>query len=562
MVGHYVHWRLAGRTLAPLELNEVMYTLELGIVTAGFLFMVLAALATLVFGRFFCSWACHILALQDLCAWLLRKVGIRTKPLRSRFLALVPFGALFYMFVWPQLVRLAEGGSLPRLHIAADEAGWASFLTSDFTRNLPGPWVTLATFAVCGFLIVYLMGSRSFCRNVCPYGALFALADKVAPGRIVATGECEACALCTAACTSGVDVHKELAAFGTVVDSQCLKDLDCLNACPNGAIGYGFRRPSLFVRGKRERSPRPRHAFSGWEEVTLAGAFLATLIVLRGLYGVVPFLLALGLALVLAFSLVIAWRAVTGEGARLGVVQLKLAGRWTGAGRAFLTLVGLAWALTAHSTFVRYHEVAGERAHERVSALAPGDPARVQALEAAQQHLRTAQRWGLLPQPDYDRRLVILLTAGGDPAGAQPHLRRILEDQPDDLEARLRLAQILQAGGRPREASAELDRLIADGAAPEAATALHAGRSTGVRASAHGLRGAIRLAAGDRDGALEDFGQAVELRPDLARAHFELGRLLLAAGRRDEGLGHLRRAAELDPAYGRALETVPQQDPR
>lgn len=36
---HIVHWRFAGRTLAPLELSEVMYTLELGIVTAGFVFM-------------------------------------------------------------------------------------------------------------------------------------------------------------------------------------------------------------------------------------------------------------------------------------------------------------------------------------------------------------------------------------------------------------------------------------------------------------------------------------------------------------------------------------------
>jgi hypothetical protein len=30
---HIIHWRLAGRTLAPLELNEVMYTLELGSVS-------------------------------------------------------------------------------------------------------------------------------------------------------------------------------------------------------------------------------------------------------------------------------------------------------------------------------------------------------------------------------------------------------------------------------------------------------------------------------------------------------------------------------------------------
>ena len=52
MVAHVVHWKLAGRTLAPLELNEVMYTLELGIVTAGFLFMALLVVLTMIFVSF------------------------------------------------------------------------------------------------------------------------------------------------------------------------------------------------------------------------------------------------------------------------------------------------------------------------------------------------------------------------------------------------------------------------------------------------------------------------------------------------------------------------------
>ena len=87
---HIIHWKIKGTTLAPLELNEVMYTLELGIITAGFLFMGALVLGTLFFGRFFCSWACHIMVLQDLCAYLFRKVGIRAKPIRSRLLLWVP----------------------------------------------------------------------------------------------------------------------------------------------------------------------------------------------------------------------------------------------------------------------------------------------------------------------------------------------------------------------------------------------------------------------------------------------------------------------------------------
>ena len=81
---HIAHWLATGQTLAPLEFNEVLHTLHLGIITAGFLFMALTIVGTLVAGRFFCSWGCHILALQDLSAWLLDKLEIRPQPIRSR----------------------------------------------------------------------------------------------------------------------------------------------------------------------------------------------------------------------------------------------------------------------------------------------------------------------------------------------------------------------------------------------------------------------------------------------------------------------------------------------
>ena len=145
---HIAHWKLNGSTLAPLELNEVMYTLEAGVVTAGFLLMATLFVATAFVGRFFCSWACHIMALEDLCAWLLAKAGIRTRPVRSRLLLLVPLGALLYMFVWPQILRIYHGHPLPPLRVLNDEAGWASFVTTDFWRNLPDPWVAALTFAV------------------------------------------------------------------------------------------------------------------------------------------------------------------------------------------------------------------------------------------------------------------------------------------------------------------------------------------------------------------------------------------------------------------------------
>ena len=64
---HILHWVSSGRTLSPVEPSEAILTLVSGEVNAGAIFFALTILSTLVFGRFFCGWGCHIVALQDLC---------------------------------------------------------------------------------------------------------------------------------------------------------------------------------------------------------------------------------------------------------------------------------------------------------------------------------------------------------------------------------------------------------------------------------------------------------------------------------------------------------------
>src|SRR5687768_13477525 len=101
MIAHIIQWRIVGTTVSPIEPSETMFTLQNGAVNAGFIFFTLAILATLIFGRFVCGWGCHIVALQDLCAWFLRKIGLKPRPFRSRLLIYVPLLAALYMFVWP-----------------------------------------------------------------------------------------------------------------------------------------------------------------------------------------------------------------------------------------------------------------------------------------------------------------------------------------------------------------------------------------------------------------------------------------------------------------------------
>jgi polyferredoxin len=135
MVAHIIQWKAMGTTVSPIEPSETMFTLQNGAVNAGFIFFTLAILATLIFGRFVCGWGCHIVALQDFCAWLLKKMGLKPKPFRSRLLVYVPLLAAVYMFVWPTIyryiVKTANEPLVPQFtnHIITTEF-WATFRLS------------------------------------------------------------------------------------------------------------------------------------------------------------------------------------------------------------------------------------------------------------------------------------------------------------------------------------------------------------------------------------------------------------------------------------------------
>jgi tetratricopeptide (TPR) repeat protein len=544
MAVHVVHWKLAGRTLAPLELNEVMYTLELGIVTAGFVFMIAAILSTAIFGRFFCSWGCHVLALQDLSAWLLARIGIRPRPVRARVLLLVPVGVMLYMFAWPQVTRVLDGQPMPRWRVLGDEAGWASFVTSDFARNLPGPGITILTALVCGVGIVWILGSRSFCSYACPYGAVFALADRVAPGRIVARGDCSRCGACTAACSSHVRVHEELAAFGRVVDPACLKDLDCVRACENDVIHFGFARPSLFASWRRHPGVRKTYDFTLAEEALLIVAFGATLAIFRGLYDSIPLFVTLAMGALLGTAAVVAWRLASRENVRAFSADLRVRGRLTKSGAAFAGVSGLVALAVAHSGWIRYHQVAGRDAlHACEASVLSGHAVDPPALAGAAAHLETCLRWGVFASPRLERDLASVTALGGDLEGTERHLRRALEGDPRDLDARLALGRLLLDSRRLDDAEGELQAVLAAASGQGRDDA----RRVRARTAAHETLAHVAGARGDGDRVVAECEAALREDPTSEGAHLELGLALADKGDAAGAIEHLREAVRLRP---------------
>jgi polyferredoxin/tetratricopeptide (TPR) repeat protein len=559
---HLLHWKLAGRTLAPVEPSETFDTLHLGIITVGFLFMVGAVLGTSIAGRFFCGWGCHILALQDLSAWILRTLRISTKPIRSRTLLWVPPLAAVYLFIWPQVQRWLAGEPLPALRVISDPDGWTSFTTTDLLRSFPGVGMTLFTFAICGFVVIYFLGSRSFCRYACPYGAIFAAAEQLSPLRIIAgPGECSGCGLCISTCKSNVRVVEEVQKFGAVIDVNCMKDLDCVSVCPTGALRYGATQPPLFRKQKASRKLNKPYDFSLGEDLAMGGVFLAVLPIVRDLYEAIPLLLALAISGLLAYFAVIAVRLWRMPSLTVANLVLKQAGNLTPAGRVFAGGSLLLLMFVLHSGLIRYHILAGEFALGKIGSLpgldqdlsdwnsgGPGDarPATNASVSTAIHHFEQASRWGLVTPRGLRQRLAMLYLLSGSAALARDQLNLLLASDADDGASRLLLAQGWLLDGRTEIARQQID-LVVSAARQSAEYAAGSLRARRLLASAYSLLGDADVRKGDRAKALREFAAAIDMDPGYSKAYLGQGAMLAADGQWDAAAKSFKACVDLEP---------------
>lgn len=365
MIIHLIQWAIMGMTISPIEPSEAMETLEVGVVNAGAILFLLTFLSTLILGRFFCGWLCHIVALQDLCAYMMTSIGIRPKPFRSRLLVYFPFFLGMYMFVWPTFKRLALAPIL-----RSNGIRWPSWLrpvepihewsnglvVDDFWATMP-PWFIAVPFLfICGFAAVYFLGAKGFCTYGCPYAAFFKPMDKVAPVRIRVNDDCHQCGYCTSVCTSNVRVSDEVRDFGMVVDAGCMKTLDCVSACPNDALSLGFGKPALGAKVispdtyKDAKAKRARRFdMTVGEEVFASVLFLWFFFATRGFLDAVPMLMAGGFAAIGVMIVMSSVNLIRNKNARLYSFQFKHNGKIKPAGIAMLLMgVGfIAWSVWA-----------------------------------------------------------------------------------------------------------------------------------------------------------------------------------------------------------------------
>jgi len=538
MIAHIIQWRIMGKTISPIEPSETMHTLQKGFVNAGFIFFSLAILATLIFGRFVCGWGCHILALQDLCGWLLKKMGLHPKPFRSRLLVYVPLIGALYMFVWPTAYRLFSNPHGPVLPTFTNH-----LVTTNFWQTFPSVAVAIPFLFICGFVTVYFLGQKGFCTYACPYGGFFGLADKFSPGKIRVTPACNQCGHCTATCTSNVLVHAEVKQYGMVVDPGCMKCMDCVSVCPNDALYFGFGKPTILV--PKSDAIRKNYSLTWPEEIVGTLVFMGSFLAARGVYALVPFLMALGCAAVTTFLTLKMWRLLRARELSLYRFNLKSSGKIRKAGWAFAAFA-CAWiGLNAHSGWVRYHEFLGNLAFQKIQlpdelALAQANPARWlrpadgENIVEGKKHYEAASNLGLFVNSEALPKLAWFEYLLGDAEQSVQVLSQAAAHQKGESKA-LSLyyrGAILNRLGRYEEARASLDEALAE-------------RDDLILARQE--KGESLWQLGHRDEAISVWTDAVQRNTRLALANNELAGAERLSGKLEEASAHERQADQFTP---------------
>jgi tetratricopeptide (TPR) repeat protein len=338
-------------------------------------------------------------------------------------------------------------------------------------------------------------------------------------------------------------VHAEVKQYGMVVDPGCMKCMDCVSVCPNDALYFGFGKPTLLAP---KSNVIKRHYSLTWpEEIVGVVVFLGSFLAVRGVYALVPFLMALGCAAVTTFLVLETWRLLRARELSLYRFNLKSAGKMHKAGLVFVVFA-CAWiGLNVHCGWVRYHEFLGNIAFNKVHlpdelALAQLDPARWlspsdrENIIQGKGHYLAASRTALFVNNEALPKLAWFEYLLGDAEQSVQTLSTAAAYQKDESKA-LSLyyrGAILNRLGRYDEARVALDEALAE-------------RDDLILARQE--KGESLWQLGRRDEAVSVWSDAVQRNPQLALVNNELAGAALAADKRDEADLYERQADKSTP---------------
>lgn len=185
--------------------------------TPGTLTFFVVLLLVFLFGRqIICGWCCPCVGIRETVGFPFRINTIRTEKSRRYYRHIKWIFFILYLIAFVLII----------VH---------STHTSVFYKTFLG----LVAFPYFLTLILSpILGNRSYCRFICPYGATFGLLNRIGFFGIHMDKEkCSDCMLCEKVCDMGIPVWSQGTEHGKVVTiEECSGCARCVVSCPKSAL--------------------------------------------------------------------------------------------------------------------------------------------------------------------------------------------------------------------------------------------------------------------------------------------------------------------------------------
>ncbi|MCR5702688.1 MAG: 4Fe-4S binding protein [Lachnospiraceae bacterium] len=181
-----------------------------------------------IFGRIVCGFLCPFGLFQELLYKLPTKKIKKGKW--SRILSYLKYVILVVFVVVIPLVKFAPGFCKYICPAGTLEGGIPLVTANEQLRTLVGTLFMWKIIVLVIIIISAVFVFRSFCRFVCPLGAIYSLFYKVSfCGVRVDKDKCVGCDACVNECLMDVK---------SVGDRECVHCGECMGKCPTCAISY------------------------------------------------------------------------------------------------------------------------------------------------------------------------------------------------------------------------------------------------------------------------------------------------------------------------------------
>ncbi|NQU02929.1 MAG: 4Fe-4S binding protein [Syntrophaceae bacterium] len=242
----------------PLILISVLFSSH--VLVKGFYFSLILIVITIFMGRVFCGWICPMGTLHNIVGAFNKRQNRVVKKRWFRLKYYILFFLLASSLFGVQLAGILDPVSLLIRSLSLSIYPLLNYMVQaifdTIYRTNVGALVAVSEFiytclkkgvlafqqpffyqgVFIGILLLIIMAlnlleKRSWCRYLCPLGALLGILSSYSLLKKSISEGCASCGACEVVCSSAVDEDGR----------ECLACMNCQDTCPEDAITFGFR---------------------------------------------------------------------------------------------------------------------------------------------------------------------------------------------------------------------------------------------------------------------------------------------------------------------------------